>query len=89
MTAPADVQDPDDALQEEAELGKAYDARLLGRLWPYVRPYWPWVIVTLLLVVPLFFLELTPAWIIKQGLDHAFPGEPLAKKAAQAVTFLE
>jgi len=93
VTAPADGLAPDDALQEEAEIGKAYDARLMARLWPYVRPYWALMLVTLLLVVPLFFLELTPAWIIKQGLDRAFPGEPLADSGpagpAWLVSFLE
>ncbi len=28
-----------DAMHEEEELGKAYDARLMARLWPYVRRY--------------------------------------------------
>ncbi len=27
------------AFHEEGALGKAYDSRLIGRLWPYVRPY--------------------------------------------------
>lgn len=94
MSAPdGDIEEPDDGLQDEAELGKAYDARLLARLWPYVRPYWPLMLVTLLLVVPLFFLELAPAWIIKQGLDRAFPGEPLADAGPTGpewlVSFLE
>jgi len=89
----APVHEPDDAHQEEAELGKAYDARLMARLWPYVRPYWPMMLVTLVLVVPLFLLELAPAWIIKQGLDRAFPGESLADTAPVGpdwlVAFLE
>lgn len=63
---------PEEALQEEAALGKAYDGRLLARLWPYVRPYWPLVVSSLLLVVPLFALELAPAWIIKHGIDRVF-----------------
>ena len=54
---------------EEEALGKAYDGRLLARLWPYVAPYRAQVLLTLAMVVPLFALELTPAWIIKNGLD--------------------
>ena len=54
---------------EEEALGKAYDGRLLARLWPYVAPYRAQVLLTLAIVVPLFALELTPAWIIKNGLD--------------------
>jgi ATP-binding cassette subfamily B protein len=58
-----------EAMQEEEALGKAYDARLLGRLWPYIRPYRWQVALTLALVVPAFFFEILPAWIIKTGLD--------------------
>jgi len=58
-----------DALHEEEALGKAYDVHLLGRLWRYVRPYRGQVALTLGLVIPLFVLELAPAWIVKVGLD--------------------
>ena len=58
-------------LHEEEVLGKAYDTRLMRRLWTFVKPYRWQVVVTLLLVGPLFLLELAPAWIIKQGLDEA------------------
>ena len=58
-------------LHEEEVLGKAYDTRLMKRLWAFVKPYRWQVAVTLLLVGPLFLLELAPAWIIKQGLDEA------------------
>jgi ATP-binding cassette subfamily B protein len=57
-------------LEEEA-LGKAYDGRLLARLWPYIQPYRWQVLATLLLVGPVFFAELLPAWIIKQSLEQA------------------
>ena len=59
-----------EAMHEEEALGKAYDLHLLGRLWPYVKPYWPQVVLTLLLFFPLFVLELAPALIIKVGLDR-------------------
>lgn len=55
---------------EEEALGKAYDVRLLLRLWPYVRPFWWQIVLTLLLFVPIFALELAPAWIVKSGLDR-------------------
>ena len=58
------------AFQEDEALGKAYDARLLRRLWRYVAPYRLQVVATLLLTAPLFVLELAPAWIIKNGLDR-------------------
>ena len=59
-----------DSIFEEEALGKAYDARLLQRLWQWVQPYWLQVVVTLLMVAPVFVLELAPAWMIKTGLDH-------------------
>jgi ATP-binding cassette subfamily B protein len=58
-------------LQEEENLGKAYDLRILKRLWRYVAPYRWQVVGTLVLVAPLFLLEIAPAWIIKVGLDRA------------------
>jgi len=59
-----------EAMHEEEALGKAYDTRLIARLWPYVRPYRWQVAITLALVVPTFFFEIAPAWIIKTGLDE-------------------
>ncbi len=58
-------------LHEEEAIGKAYDLRLLRRLWHYVSPYRWQVLATLSLVAPMFVLELAPAWIIKIGLEQA------------------
>jgi len=69
VTAPAGVAEQD-SLHEEEALGKAYDARLLRRLWRYVAPYRAQIALTLLLVAPMFALELAPAWIVKTGLDQ-------------------
>jgi len=69
------------ALHEEEALGRAYDLQLLGRLWRYVRPYRGQVALTLALVIPLFVLELAPAWIIKVGLDTVIA--PVLSPAAQ------
>ena len=66
-----DPADPHrEALFEEEALGRAYDTRLLGRLWRYVRPYWRQVLVTVLFLFPLLVFELAPAWIIKTGIDQ-------------------
>ena len=59
-----------EAMHEEEALGKAYDIRLMLRLWPYVAPYKAQVALTLLLFFPMFVLELVPAWIVKVGLDQ-------------------
>ncbi len=74
-----------DVFYEEEALGKAYDTRLLVLLWRYISPYRWQVVVTLLLVVPIFALELAPAWIIKTGLDYAFaPGTTSQEAGALA-----
>ncbi|MEZ4333456.1 MAG: ABC transporter ATP-binding protein [Myxococcota bacterium] len=59
---------------EEEELGRAYDLRLLARLWPFVRPYRRQIWATLALFFPIFVLELVPAWIVKVGLDLVLAG---------------
>ncbi len=65
-----------EAILEEETLGKAVDRRLLARLWPYVAPYRAQVAATILVVVPLFLLELAPAWLVKTGLDAVILAEP-------------
>ncbi len=59
-----------EAMHVEEALGKAYDARLMARLWRYVAPYGWQVALTLLLVFPILAAELAPAWIVKTGLDR-------------------
>ena len=60
-------------VHEEDDLGRAYDGKLLLRLWPFVRPYRRQIWLTLLLFVPIFLLELAPAWVVKVGMDLALP----------------
>jgi len=55
---------------EEEELGRAYDGRLLLRLWPFVRPYRAQVLTTILLFFPIFVLELVPALVVAVGLEQ-------------------
>jgi ATP-binding cassette subfamily B protein len=57
-------------LHEEEALGKAVDTGLLARLWQYVAPYQWQVVLTILMVFPMFLLELAPAWIVGTGLDR-------------------
>jgi ABC-type multidrug transport system fused ATPase/permease subunit len=59
-----------EALMEEEALGRAYDMRLMRRLWVYVSPYRAQVVVTILMLFPLLLFELAPAWIIKTGIDR-------------------
>ncbi len=50
--APRTGAEAERAFHEEEAFGKAYDARLLKRLWPYVRPYaWAVAVATALMPV--------------------------------------
>ena len=63
---------------EEEELGKAYDGRLLLRLWPYVRPYRGQIVATVLIVLPMFLLELAPAAVVAVGLNQILEARHLS-----------
>ena len=83
MSQPAKPAPPRQDAHEEEELGRAYDGRMLLRLWPFVRPYRRQIWATLLLFIPIFLLELAPAWVVKVGMDlmlpaivNADPGDP-------------
>jgi len=71
-----------ESLFEDEALGRAYDTRLMTRLWRYVAPYRLQVATTLLFVVPLLLFDLAPAWIVKTGLDHVIV--PVATGVAPA-----
>jgi ABC-type multidrug transport system fused ATPase/permease subunit len=74
-----------EALFEEEALGKAYDARLLGRLWPYIAPYRYQVAATIFFVFPLLVLDLAPALVVKVGLDdHLVPAVAEASEPGSA-----
>ncbi|RIL02574.1 MAG: antibiotic ABC transporter ATP-binding protein [Proteobacteria bacterium] len=75
------------AFQEEEALGKAYDGRLLRRLWRWVAPYRAQVFATIAVTLPLFVLELAPAWIIKNGLDRVLGAAPAPESAGFAFLF--
>jgi ATP-binding cassette subfamily B protein len=91
VTAPADGARRGGlgAILEEEALGKAIDRRLLARLWRYVAPYRGQVAATLLLVVPMFALELVPAWLVKEGLDRVILGGGAAAPASGVARWLE
>ena len=59
-----------DAALGDEELGKAYDARLVGRLWEFVRPYRGvfWAAVLLSPVNQLF--SLVQPYLLKLGIDR-------------------
>jgi ATP-binding cassette subfamily B multidrug efflux pump len=69
MSAGVRDQENNDPHEEEA-LGRAYDGRLLLRLWPYIRPYRGQVSATVLIVLPMFLLELAPAAVVGVGINQ-------------------
>jgi ATP-binding cassette subfamily B protein len=78
-----------EAILEEETLGKAVDRRLLARLWPYIAPYRAQVAATLLLVAPMFALELAPAWLVKVGLDRVILAAPAPAAPGPLDRFLQ
>jgi len=57
-------------LHGEQEFGKAYDARLLGRLWTYVRPYRHVFWLALLLSAAQQGFRLVQPYLVKIGIDR-------------------
>ena len=56
--------------QEEEALGKAYDAKLIGRLMRYMKPYKWGVLVALALVAVVTPLELAPPVLFMRAIDR-------------------
>ncbi len=85
---------------EEGTIGKAYDGRLLGRLWPYVRPHAGFIVVSLgtLIVITLVNLvrPLLMGDVVRQagrgdahGLMRDGMGLALLLVVVQGLTFLQ
>lgn len=55
---------------EEEALGKAYDSRLLARLWRYLLPHRRLVWVSTLLLPPLTFVSLCQPYLVKEAIDR-------------------
>lgn len=69
MTVPATIS------HDEEALGKAFDARLAGRLMAYVRPYRGRVAVALLLLMGLGALQLVGPMMTRRVIDVAIPAK--------------
>ena len=64
-----------DPFREEAILGRAYDARLVRRLWPFVRPHRRWLLFSLFLMPVSTLAGLAQPYLIKVVIDnHIVPG---------------
>jgi len=53
----------------EEILGKAYDARLMGRIWVFVRPHWRLLIVAFALMPISVGFELAQPYVLKVAID--------------------
>ena len=62
-------------LHEEEALGKVYDADLLRRLWPFMRPYKNQVWFSLSLIPLRGALEVVPPLVIGAALDYLTRGQ--------------
>src|SRR5213075_1366729 len=55
---------------DEEVLGKAYDSRLMKRLLVYLRPHWPKVLFSILLLTVVAALELAGPTLTNFTVDH-------------------
>ena len=55
---------------EEEKLGKAYDLKLLKRLYPFTRPYKTLIVGSIILVVVITFLDLSLPYLTKTAIDR-------------------
>jgi ATP-binding cassette subfamily B multidrug efflux pump len=55
---------------EEKQLGKPYDVKLLGRLYPYTKPYKLLMLISIVLIVLLTLLDLSLPYVTKIAIDR-------------------
>ncbi|UCF69368.1 MAG: ABC transporter ATP-binding protein [Acidobacteriota bacterium] len=55
---------------EETALGRAYDGRLMRKLWPFVRPHRALVLLSLLLLVAVSAVQIAQPYIVKVAIDE-------------------
>ena len=56
-------------IHEDEVLGKAYDGRLMARLWGYTRPYRGWLAITGIIFPVVAAVELAQPYLLKVGID--------------------
>ena len=55
---------------EEGKLGKAYDLRLMWRLWVFIRPYWRLMVFSLFFVLLMTSFDLLIPYLTKVVIDR-------------------
>jgi ATP-binding cassette subfamily B protein len=63
---------------DEDVVGKAYDARLMGRLLVYLRPYRAYALCALVAIVANSVLQLAQPYLMKLAIDRFIPGRDIA-----------
>jgi ATP-binding cassette subfamily B protein len=79
------MREPD---QDDEVLGKAYDARLMGRLWGFTRPHLRLVLATCALFPAVALLELSQPYLIKIAIDDHILRRDWAGLGGVAALFL-
>lgn len=54
---------------DEEVLGKAYDRRLVARLWQFVRPHWKLLVVAMVLIPIAIGFEVVQPYLLKMAID--------------------
>ena len=72
--APSRAEEKLRAFHEESSMGKAYDARLLRMLWPYVRPHSSYVVISLTTLVLIATVNLTRPLVMGDIVRQASAG---------------
>ncbi len=68
---PTRAAKPRSGVAQEEVLGKAYDLKLLRRLWVFVAPHWRLLMLALLLLIPPVVFGLAPPYLLKLAIeDH-------------------
>jgi len=69
MSAGANTTAPARGVAPEQVLGKAYDARLMKRVWQFVRPHWRLLVIAFVLMPITVGFEIAQPLIVKIAID--------------------
>jgi len=72
----------------EEVLGKAYDRRLVGRLWQFVRPHWVLLLLAMALIPIAIGFEVVQPYLLKQAIDKHIAVHKLAGLGVIAAVYL-
>ncbi|MGD8377162.1 MAG: ABC transporter ATP-binding protein [Acidobacteriota bacterium] len=74
--------------QEEQVLGKAYDTRIVRRLWRYVRPHRGLILLSFGLLLAVGAAQLAQPYLLKRAIDGAILADRMERLAPVAALFL-